>query len=651
MIQDSQVPVLIIQQQLLAELPEHSAHVVCVDTDWEKIAQQSEDTLDSQVTTDNLAYILYTSGSTGRPKGVQVLHRSLTNFLISMRKEPGLVDKDVLLSVTTLSFDIAGLELYLPLITGARVVIASREITADGILLAQKMVSAGPTIMQATPSTWRMLLDSGWKGDSKLKILCGGEALPRDLGDQLLDCCGTLWNMYGPTETTIWSTLQQVERDKPTTIGRPIANTLIYILDSCLQPVPIGVPGNLYIGGDGLARGYLNRPELTAERFVRNPFTDEADARMYMAGDVARYMPDGNIDYLGRSDHQVKIRGFRIELGEIEAALSQHPAVQQAVVVAREDCTGNKRLVAYIVSQSETLPSSGDWRAFLKQQLPDYMVPSAFVVLESFPLTPNGKVDRRALPEPQVDHAEPKFVAGRDALEAQLVNLWENILCVHPIGITDDFFSLGGHSLLGVRLFAQIEEKFGKRLPLTTLFQAPTIEQLAEVLRRDSWSPPWSSLVPIQPGGSRPAFYCVHEYDGNVLHYRELARALGPDQPFFGLQAQGADGKRPPLSRFEDIAAHYVEEIRAFQPEGPYVLGGSSYGGLVAFEMAQQLYAQGQKVALLALFDTWSPGYLKLLTLPLNYRISRHAGAISRLGLRERLVYVSDRAKGADKPS
>ena len=609
MIQDSQLPVLITQERLLEQLPDHCARIVCLDADWTKIAQESRDVPVSRVTSDNLAYVLYTSGSTGKPKGVQVPHRALTNFLSAMRHEPGLTDQDILLSVTTLSFDIAGLELYLPLITGGQVVIVSREIAADGPQLAQQIVRRGATAMQATPATWRMLLDSGWSGDSRLKILCGGEALPRDLADQLLDRCDSLWNMYGPTETTVWSTVQRIERNKPITIGHPIANTRIYILDSRLEPVPIGVPGDLYIGGDGLARGYLNRPDLTAERFLPDPFSDASGARMYMTGDMARYLADGSIDFLGRSDQQVKVRGFRIELGEVEAMLAQHPALQQVVVAAREDALGERRLVAYAIFQPGQSPSTGEIRAFLKERLPDYMVPSTIVSLASFPLTPNGKVDRRALPEPaQVQSviSEEDFLAPRDRVERELVAIWEQVLNVRPISIRSNFFDLGGYSLLAIRAFTQIDQVLGKKLPIATIFQAPTIEQLAQVIRQNDFAAYASTLVPIQPNGSRPPFFCVHGFGGSVIGYTDLARLLGSDQPVYGLQARGLEGDEEPHTRIEEMAAYYIQAMQAVQPDGPYYLGGYCFGGVVAFEMARQLQAVGQSVARLVVFEGYA---------------------------------------------
>jgi amino acid adenylation domain-containing protein len=607
-------PVLLTHHDLADALPSAGAHVLCLDTAWTEIARESTQNLAGGATADDLAYVIYTSGSTGTPKGVAISHRALVNCLTAMRREPGLLPHDVLLAVTTLSFDIATLELLLPLTVGARVVVVPRDVAADGARLGEALIDSGATVMQATPATWRLLLEAGWRGSPQLKILCGGEALPRDLADRLLERSASLWNLYGPTETTIWSTLHRVERrEGPVSIGRPIANTQIYVLDAEMRPVPIGVPGELYIGGAGLARGYLHHPELTAQKFVRNPFGDETgrQSRLYKTGDLARYRPDGNLEFLGRLDHQVKIRGYRIELGEIEAALRRHPAVREAVVLAREEISGTKRLVAYVVPKGEQAPARQELRRFLEERLPAYMVPAAFIRLDTVPLTPNGKIDRHALLAPGLARSEREttFLPPRDALELRLASIWENILRIEPVGVQDNFFDLGGDSLQAMHLLAQVEQAWGRKLPLATLVQAPTVAQLARVLRHEGEPALGPSLVAIRSGGSHRPFFCVHPAGGSVLCYRDLARHLGPDQPVYGLQARGLDGRQPYQTRVEEMAAHYLQEIRVAQPKGPYFLGGFSFGGLVAYEMAQQLQAQGEQVAMLALLDAWGPGY------------------------------------------
>ncbi|MEG4490504.1 amino acid adenylation domain-containing protein [Microcoleus sp. D3_18_C4] len=488
---DARVKILVTEQKMLALLPEQEAQLVCLDADWGRISQQSQANPDQRANSDNLAYTIYTSGSTGKPKGVQIYHQSLVNFLNSMREAPGLTESDILLAVTTICFDIAALEIYLPLMVGAKIVLASREVTANGELLLSTLQNCGVTVLQATPATWRLLLAAGWESSPQLKMLAGGEALPRELADRLLEKGGSLWNMYGPTETTVWSTTCHVNalesrhrrQNVPETIGRPIANTEIYILDGNLQAVPVGIVGELHIGGDGLARGYLNRPELNAEKFISHPFRDRPGARLYKTGDLARYLSDGNIEYVDRIDNQVKVRGFRIELGEIEAALSQHPNVRQAVVVVREDEPGNKCLVAYAVLSQEGAIAASELRSFLKEKLPEYMLPSAFVLLDALPLTPNGKVDRKALKAPDTENFPLNAaLAPRTPEEQLLAEIWSNVLGVKQIGIGDNFFELGGHSLLATQLIAKVRETFQVELPLRSLFQSPTVESLAEAI-------------------------------------------------------------------------------------------------------------------------------------------------------------------------
>jgi amino acid adenylation domain-containing protein/non-ribosomal peptide synthase protein (TIGR01720 family) len=654
MLQDAGVKMILTEEKLLENLPQTGAPAVCQDRHQREIFGSSREPL-PRVDAESLAYVMYTSGSTGKPKGVMVRHRSVVNFLESMCRKPGITADDVMLAITTLSFDIAGLELYAPLIAGARVEIAPREVAVDPALLSRKMREVRATVMQATPATWRMLVDSGWKGQRNLRILCGGEALAPELASELLSRGESVWNLYGPTETTIWSAVHQVTRvdSSSVPIGHPIANTQIYILDKDQNLVPEGVPGELYIAGVGLAQGYLNRAELTTERFVPEPFSEQPGALMYRTGDLARYRSDGALEHLGRLDYQVKVRGHRIELGEIEAILEEHEGVAQAVAVARETSAGDTRLIAYFTVLPGHTLSSPELMSHLKSQLPAHMIPSVFVQLESFPLTPNGKIDRKALPAPQqpVKAPEAQSVAATTGLEIQLQNIWERVLGVRPIGTRDNFFELGGHSLLAIRLFAQMEKVFGKNIPLATLFQAPTIEEFAEVLRREDWASAWSSLVALQPNGSAPPFFCVHSLGANLVSYAQLARHVGLDQPFHGLQPIGLDGKETPHTRIEDMAAHYLREIRAIQPEGPYYLGGVCLGGVVAFEMSQQLQAAGQEVALLLLVDAGFPGRPKHMVERVQWNGGLPAVADYYLGEvllrspKERAAYVSTRVR------
>ncbi len=500
---DARVMLLLTQESLLASLPPTSAEVHCLDPDWRVLEAEDSGPVTAEAKPENLAYVIYTSGSTGKPKGVQLEHRSVVNFLCSMQREPGMTTDDVLVAVTTLSFDIAGLELYLPLLTRGKLVVASREATLDGRLLMQLLEQSGATIMQATPTTWRVLLESGWQGDPKLKVLVGGEALPADLAHNLATRCGSVWNMYGPTETTIWSSVYEVEGndEKLVPIGRPIANTTFYILDANRQPVAEGASGELYIGGDGLARGYFERDELTAEKFVPDPFSIEAGARLYRTGDLARYRHDGVVEFLGRIDHQVKIRGFRIELGEIEAVLEQHPEVKQAVVIAREDTPGDKRLVAYLVAAAASRLDFAVLRNWVKEQLPEYMVPAAWVEMPSLPLTPNGKVDRKNLPAPEYQRAElaGEYQEARTPAEEVMAGIWAEVLKLDQVGVHDQFFELGGHSLLATQVVSRIRHAFQVELPLRALFEAPTVAELSE--RVEAWQREQQGLLapPIVP--------------------------------------------------------------------------------------------------------------------------------------------------------
>jgi amino acid adenylation domain-containing protein/FkbM family methyltransferase len=480
-IEDAAVPVLLTQEHLKGGFDSRASRLVCVDSMWPEIARFDDTDVKSDGNPDDLAYVIFTSGSTGRPKGVAVSHRALVNLLESMGREPGLEERDVLLSVTTLSFDIAALELYLPLIQGARVALASRDEALDGPLLIELMKSTGATVMQATPATWRLLLESGWEGKAGLKVLCGGEALTRELADALLHRVGEVWNVYGPTETTVWSSAWRVEAGEGAiAIGRPIANTQMWVVDRQMQPLPAGVPGELCIGGMGVARGYWKRPELTAERFVADPFTGEAGARLYRTGDVARWLPDGRLECLGRLDHQVKVRGYRIELGEIEAGIAQHEAVRGVVVVAREDVPGDKRLVAYVVAPEAPADLADQLRGLIRATSPEYMVPSHFVTLDALPLTHNGKIDRKALPAPTAGPARPRsYTAPSTPTERAVAAIWSVVLGIDPIGVEDNFFELGGHSLMATQVVSRVRQALGVELPLRDLFLSPTIARLA----------------------------------------------------------------------------------------------------------------------------------------------------------------------------
>jgi amino acid adenylation domain-containing protein len=617
MLEDSAAPIVVTQAPLAALLEPYGRRLVLLDADADELAARAGGPTPVESDPEDTAYVIFTSGSTGRPKGVQVPHRALVNFLVTMAEAPGLTADDTLVAVTTLSFDIAGLELYLPLLQGGRLVVATRDETTDGRRLSALLAASGATAMQATPATWRMLVESGWDGRPRIKVLCGGEALPPGLAVQLLERADEVWNLYGPTETTIWSARERIRPGRPVTIGGPIGNTQIYVLDPTGEPTPIGVAGELCIGGDGVALGYLGRPDLTAERFVPNPH--RPGERMYRTGDLARFRPDATVEFLGRLDHQVKVRGFRIELGEIEARLAEHPQVAVCVVVARPDAHGEQQLVAYHQPPADggagAAPSARELRDHLAGRVPGYMVPAIFVALAEMPLTPNGKIDRGRLPAPEVGAPADGFVAPRDATERRLVAIWEDVLGIAPIGVETDFFDLGVSSITAARLFAEIERREGAQLPLGAMFQAPTVAALAGLV--GSVGGPTASrgattsLVPIQPDGTRPPIFCVHGGAGTILHLQPLSRALGPDQPFYAFQAQGLYGDRPPHSTVDQMAGHYVSEMRQVQRHGPYLVAGYCFGAVVAQEMAVRLREAGEEVDLVVTLNGPSPRYLR----------------------------------------
>jgi amino acid adenylation domain-containing protein len=649
MLQDAAVPILLTQRPLLEKLPPHQAQTLCLDADWATLDPYPTHDPDVPLSPDHLAYVIYTSGSTGRPKGVMIEHRGLTNYLTWCIHAYAVSEGNGAPVHSSLAFDLTVTSLYAPLLTGRTVILIAAGQEVDG-LSAVLRETPSLSLVKITPVHLKLLGEHVREDEAIGRVrafVIGGEALYPEHVAFWRNCAAgsRLINEYGPTETVVGCCIYEILASQPMPetipIGRPIANTQLYILDPHLQPVPVGVPGELFIGGHGLARGYLNRPELTKEKFLPNPF--DPHTRLYRTGDLARYLPDGNIEFLGRLDHQVKLRGFRIELGEIEAVLAQHPAVRQAVVLLREDTPGDKRLVAYLVP-SDTPPTPDELRQHLKQKLPDYMVPSAFVLLDALPLSPNGKIDRKALPAPDTSRAKADAAAiPTDQLELQLLQIWEQVLNVRPIGTHDNFFDLGGHSLLAVRLFAAIEHHCTRKLPLALLFQHPTIAQLAGVLRNDGWSHPDSTLVPIQPGGSRPPLFCVPGAGGHVFSFYSLTRRLGLDQPVYGLQLPGADGRGIELKNVEDVAAHNIREIRAIQPHGPYYLGGYSLGGMIVFEMARQFRAMGEQVALLALFDSWGPGYPKILPPPRRFLL--HLKVLLSLNWREQFTYLGQRLR------
>ena len=616
MLEDAQPPVILTQKALLQRLPTHEVPAICLDSNWDRIASEPDTNLGVQSTRNDAAYVIYTSGSTGKPKGVVNIHEAIVNRLQWMQDAYRLTAADRVLQKTPYSFDVSVWEFFWPLVTGASLVMARPGGHRDPEYLAQLIAHETITTLHFVPSMLRLFLESAKlsKRSTIRQVFCSGEELGADLQRMFFAASDAeLHNLYGPTEAAVDVTYWACQRDDQRSfvpIGRPIANTQIYILDHNLSPVPIGVSGELHIGGIGLARGYLNRPELTAERFIPDVVSKRNGARLYKTGDLSRYLPTGEIQYLGRIDHQVKIRGFRIELGEIGAVLAKHPNIKQCVVTAREDRPGEKMLVAYFEAQSNAPPETNELRDYLKKELPEYMVPAAFIRMDRLPLSPNGKIDTKALPAPEQRSSEGQeaFLAPRDSVEQVLAQLWAKVLKVKRVGLNDNFFELGGHSLLAVRIIVEIENIYGRRLPLATLLQAPTVGALAEVLRKENWKPSWSSLVPLQPGGSKVPLFLIHSHGGNVLEYYPLANHLDKDQPVYALQARGLDGNIPKNESLEQIASAYLKEIRTLQSEGPYYLGGFCFGGLVALEAAQQLQEAGQKVALVVMIQTTHPG-------------------------------------------
>jgi amino acid adenylation domain-containing protein len=613
MLDDGAPLVVLAHERCLEKLPEFRGEIVCLDQDWSLMAGQSEDNLSLEVGGDILAYVVYTSGSTGIPKGVEITHRPVLRLLLNTNYI-NLSSRTAVLQLAPLSFDASTFEIWAPLLHGGRLVVMPPDIPTTE-MIGEAIRRHQVETMWLTSSLFNAIVDEDCEQLGGVKqLLVGGEALSVAHVQRAQTFLREieLINGYGPTEGTTFTCCHRIgklrngERNIP--IGRPIANTEVYILSEEFQPVPIGVAEELYIGGDGLARGYLGKPDLTAGRFLPHPYSAVEGARLYRTGDVARYRGGGEIEFIGRRDEQVKIRGYRIELGEIEAVLNAHQSVKQSVILLGEDERG-KRLIGYVVGDDGATP--GDLRRYLGERLPEFMVPDSIMILDEIPITANGKIDRHRLPRPAETRRSigSGSVAPRDVLELKLVQIWEDVLGIHPIGVTDNFFDLGGHSLLALRLMSRIRNSVGRDLALSVLFEGGTVEGLASMLRQEISSMSWSCMVELQGSGSEPPLFFVHPAGGHVLCYLDLARGLGPDQPFYGFQAPGLYGERPVYTKIEDLAALYIDAMRAVQPEGPYCLGGWSAGGSVAYEMAQQLLAQNERVSHLLMLDCGARTY------------------------------------------
>ena len=620
MIEDTNAKIILTQQKLLDRIPAKNVRLICLDRNWDQIAQELPTNPAAKTSKENLAYVIYTSGSTGRPKGVAMRQGALANLLCWQLENWSFREPARTLQFASLNFDVSFQEIFSTWCSGGTLVLINESQRRDSMALVEflrtqkiqrlflpfvalKHLAEAAEFLKVVPTSLKEIITAG----EQLKITPAIANFFRALGD-----C-TLENQYGPSETHVvtahrltgapetWAALPP--------IGRAISNTEIRVLDEQLQPVPSGEPGELFLGGDCLARGYLNRPELTAEKFIPNPFNKNSHARLYKTGDLVRVQPDGNLEFLGRIDHQIKVNGFRVELGEIEATLHQHPAVRETIVTAREAASGNKQLVAYFVPQPGQNPPGDELRNFLQQKLPAYLVPSIFVRLDALPLNSNGKVDRLALPEMgevQEDFSTPTK-APLTPLQLQLQLVFERLLNRRPIGIDVSFFELGGDSLQALNLIIEVERVTQKKLSLAILYRSATVEGLAKIIEEQDGPETWSAMAPLQPLGSRPPLFLVHTTPGDVLGYGGLVFHLGTDQPCYGFQSLAFHQAEQAHTRIEQMAAYYIRLLRGSQPRGPYFLGGWCYGGIVAVEMAHQLLAAGQEVAFLALIETPAP--------------------------------------------
>ncbi|WP_427161995.1 amino acid adenylation domain-containing protein [Aliinostoc sp. HNIBRCY26] len=649
--QDAQISLLLTTSSLIKKLPECGTKTICLDTDWPAIAVHNQQNPVTPVTPDHLAGIIYSPTATDRPHGIGISHRNLVNHSLAISQTWELSKGDRVLVSSAIDES-----LFSCWVSGASAVVqppsAPNSITQFCSFISQQQI----TVLNLSTYFWHQLVNHlatspAVLPDSLRLVMVGGEKVSSTAYQTWVERVGTKirWlNAYGSKETTFTATVYnpQTANHAEILIGQPIANTQIYILDQLLQPLPIGSPGEIYISGVGVVPGYYQQSDLTAQKFIPHPFSDDPKARLYKTGDLGRYLADGNIEYLGRTDRQVKIRSVGINLTQIESLISEHSSVAQAVVITNEQIPGEQHLVAYVVSHQEAQPLTSDLHSFLSQKLADEFIPSDFVFLKSLPLTANGQINYHALPEPDFvkQHLEANFVAPRNETELLLTTIWEKLLGIQGFGIDDNFFDLGGNSILAVRLFTEIEQNFGVNFPLSTLLQRPTIAELAAMIRQDESTQEWEHLVIIKPGSSsKPPFFCVNAIWGNILFYRGLASYLSSAQPFYGLQSKGLDGKQTPLSSIPDMAASYIQEMQRVQPQGPYYLGGFSWGGTLALEIAQQLQAQGQEVRLLAIFDTGAPAIAQSQTQATNVQSpTRHKTSLLNFRLWELQDYLSN---------
>ncbi len=606
MLEDSAPPFVLTLDKLSGGLPPTNARVILLeDFLAAQIPAGQQENKISMVPGDQIAYVIYTSGSTGKPKGVSITHGALANTIRGVAQDLMLQTDDVVLAWSTIAFDVSCLEIFLPLAFGAKMYLVERDLVTSGASPVEHLRVSAATVLFATPTMFRLLLEKGWKGDARMQLIAGGEVLPLSLARTLAGSCRVLWNQYGPSETAVCATRARIEpHAAKITIGSPLPNVTIHLLDERLQPVPRGVAGEMYIGGAGVGLGYLNRPELNRACFLPDPFAESTNGRVdriYKTGDLAVCLENGDLDFLGRSDGQVKVRGFRIELGEIESVLRECEGVQAAVVRAIELEAGDRRLVAFVIGDGKSRLSQ--WKQSLSRRLPAYMVPAEFVSVPYFPTTPGGKVDGQALDRMRLHvatSAPAPAASPGDGFEERVKAIWQKLLKVEAIGIHDDFFSLGGHSLLAARMLTRIERSFGYEVPHSVLVEHPTIHGLVTYLLQRS-AERWPAPVTIQAGAHLSPLFIAHGIGGSLLSFVELAGQLGPEQPVYGLQLPAYIDEHQ--ANLRTVAANYLRQVRAIQPSGPYHFAGHSSGGLVVFEMACQLREQGEMVGLLALLD------------------------------------------------
>jgi amino acid adenylation domain-containing protein len=658
----TKLQLVLTQQHLAADLESSGVDLFLLDAQWEEVATQSEQIAPAPTNPTDLAYVMYTSGSTGQPQGVEITIEQVTHYLQAVNAIVEIQPDDIYLLSASFAFSSSIRQLLLPLSQGAQVVITSKNTTTNLGSLLETIQNERITVFDTVASVWNYMLislaeleptQSSQLRDSQLRlaIFSGGlltSQLVERVRSQFPQQSLQIVNIYGQTETIgvcaypVPDNFSQTEGYAP--VGTPYPHNRLYLLDEELAPVAVGKVGELHIAGKSLARGYLNNPQLNARKFIPNHLTDGQE-RLYKTGDLARYLPDGNLEIVGRQDFQVKIRGMRVEVEEIETVLMQHPDVRQAAVVGHRDnrqtaaLVEEQQIVAYIVPDRESIDIP-QLRAFLKTKLTDYALPSAFEILPALPLTPNHKLDRKRLPAPS--RANTAVAAPRDEIELQLTQIWERALGVQPIGINDNFFELGGHSLIALQLFAKIEQSWHKRLSWGVLFASPTIAELAEIIRTEAVTTEWSPLVLLKSGRDRLPLFCIHALGGTLFNYYDLVKCIGTERPIYGLQSRGIDGKQQPIERVADIASYYIRSIQTIQPQGPYLLVGYSFGGIVAFEMARQLAACGERVDFLGLIDIRSPTLGKS-RMSVKKWLSFHLDRLQKLHCQDRIKYFADK--------